>query len=76
MIVATPGGAETRHLVDARVLAALGPTGFLVNIARGSVVDKVALIEFLKDGRIEKPSPPPPASCSKISQRILQGGRF
>jgi lactate dehydrogenase-like 2-hydroxyacid dehydrogenase len=52
MIVATPGGAGTRHMVDANVLTALGPNGFLVNIARGSVVDTVALIEFLKGGRI------------------------
>lgn len=52
MIVATPGGAGTRHMVDANVLTALGPNGFLVNIARGSVVDTVALIDFLKGGRI------------------------
>jgi len=52
MIVATPGGAGTRHMVDATVLDALGPNGFLVNIARGSVIDTAALIEFLKGGRI------------------------
>lgn len=52
MIVATPGGAGTRHMVDANVLEALGPNGFLVNIARGSVVDTRALIDFLKGGRI------------------------
>jgi lactate dehydrogenase-like 2-hydroxyacid dehydrogenase len=52
LIVATPGGAGSRHLVDAAVLAALGPDGFLVNIARGSVVDTAALIDFLKDNRI------------------------
>ena len=43
LVVATPGGAATRHLVDAQVIAALGPTGTLVNIARGSVVDTAAL---------------------------------
>ncbi|MCG5235142.1 2-hydroxyacid dehydrogenase [Xanthobacter oligotrophicus] len=52
MVVATPGGAATRHLVDADVLAALGPAGFLVNIARGSVVDTVALVDALEHGRI------------------------
>jgi len=52
MIIATPGGAGTRHMVDADVLTALGPNGFLVNIARGSVVDTAALIEFLRDRRI------------------------
>ena len=52
LVVATPGGAETRHLVDAAVLRALGPGGFLVNIARGSVVDTGALIEALEQERI------------------------
>jgi lactate dehydrogenase-like 2-hydroxyacid dehydrogenase len=52
MIIATPGGKGTRHLVDAVVLTALGPDGFLVNIARGSVVDTAALIDCLKHNRI------------------------
>lgn len=52
MVVATPGGAATRHLVDADVLAALGPAGYLVNIARGSVVDTAALVDALEHGRI------------------------
>ena len=47
LVIATPGGAGTRHLVDAGVLAALGPAGFLVNIVRGSVVDQAALIAAL-----------------------------
>jgi D-3-phosphoglycerate dehydrogenase / 2-oxoglutarate reductase len=52
LVVATPGGAQTRHLVDAEVLAALGPAGHLVNIARGSVVDTKALAEALRAGHI------------------------
>ncbi|KWR74716.1 2-hydroxyacid dehydrogenase [Cupriavidus sp. IDO] len=52
LVVATPGGADTRHLVDAKVLAALGPNGFLVNIARGSVVDTAALAHALRDGTL------------------------
>lgn len=52
MVVAAPGGAGTRHLVNADVLAALGPDGYLVNIARGSVVDTAALIDALRDRRI------------------------
>lgn len=48
LMVAVPGGAGTRHMVDARVLAALGPEGFLVNIGRGSVVDTAALVEALQ----------------------------
>jgi lactate dehydrogenase-like 2-hydroxyacid dehydrogenase len=52
LMVAAPGGPETRHVVDARVLAALGPNGVLVNIARGSLVDERALIAALSDGVI------------------------
>lgn len=52
MIVLTPGGAETECLVDARVIDALGPNGFLVNVARGSVVDQEALVAALEGGRI------------------------
>ena len=52
LVVATPGGAATLHLVDAEVLDALGPNGYLVNIARGSVVDTQALIAALAERRI------------------------
>lgn len=52
LVVATPGGAGTRHLVDARVLEALGAEGYLVNIARASVVDTQALVEALQQGAI------------------------
>lgn len=49
LIVITPGGAETHHLVDAAVMQALGPQGVLVNVARGSVVDTVALAHALNN---------------------------
>jgi lactate dehydrogenase-like 2-hydroxyacid dehydrogenase len=52
LLVITPGGAETKNLINAEVLAALGPDGILVNMARGSVVDENALIEALKNGTI------------------------
>jgi lactate dehydrogenase-like 2-hydroxyacid dehydrogenase len=52
LIVITPGGAGTKHLVDAEVLKALGPEGVLINVARGSVVDQQALIEALRSGTI------------------------
>ena len=52
LVVITPGGAGTHHLIDAAVLAALGPQGCLVNVARGSVVDEAALIDALRSGAI------------------------
>jgi lactate dehydrogenase-like 2-hydroxyacid dehydrogenase len=52
LMIVTPGGDETRHLVDKDVLNALGPTGVLVNVARGSVVDESALVEALQSGTI------------------------
>jgi lactate dehydrogenase-like 2-hydroxyacid dehydrogenase len=52
LIVITPGGAATRHLINADVLKALGPNGVLINVARGTVVDEQALIEALKSGTI------------------------
>ncbi len=52
LIVITPGGASTRHLINAEILKALGPNGVLINVARGSVVDEQALIEALKSGTI------------------------
>ena len=52
LVVITPGGAATRHLINAEVLAALGPQGLLVNVARGSVVDETALIEALESGAL------------------------
>jgi len=52
LVLACPGGAETRHICDARVLDALGPAGFVVNIARGSVLDEAALLDALETGSI------------------------
>jgi lactate dehydrogenase-like 2-hydroxyacid dehydrogenase len=48
LVAITPGGAGTKNLINAEVLKALGPQGFLVNVARGSVVDQAALIEALQ----------------------------
>jgi lactate dehydrogenase-like 2-hydroxyacid dehydrogenase len=52
LIVAAPGGRETARMIDARVLDALGPKGWLVNVARGSLVDQDALLAALEQGRI------------------------
>lgn len=52
LVVITPGGAATRHMINAEVLTALGAGGYLVNVARGSVVDEMALVQALKAGTI------------------------
>jgi lactate dehydrogenase-like 2-hydroxyacid dehydrogenase len=52
LIVITPGGAATRHLINTEVLTALGPRGIVINMARGSVIDDDALIKALKDRTI------------------------
>ena len=52
LVVATPGGAATHHLVNANVLRALGPQGHVVNIARGSVIDTAALAVALQAGEV------------------------
>jgi hydroxypyruvate reductase len=52
LMVITPGGAGTKGLINADVLTALGPKGYLINVARGSVVDQSALISALQNGVI------------------------
>ena len=49
-VLLTPYSKETHHLVNAAVLGAMKPRSFLVNLARGGVVDETALIEVLKNG--------------------------
>jgi lactate dehydrogenase-like 2-hydroxyacid dehydrogenase len=52
LLAIVPGGPETKNIVDAQVLTALGPEGIVINMARGSVVDEPALIKALQDGAI------------------------
>lgn len=52
LMIAVRAGPDNRRAVDARVLAALGPQGHVVNISRGSVIDEPALIAALRDGTI------------------------
>lgn len=52
LLVVTPGGAGTAKLVNAKVLDALGPQGYLVNVARGSVVDELVLLRYLQEKKI------------------------
>ncbi|WP_339860095.1 2-hydroxyacid dehydrogenase [Thalassospira alkalitolerans] len=52
LMISCPGGAATKDMINADVLKALGRRGYVVNIARGSVIDEPALIAALKDGVI------------------------
>ncbi|GAA4419083.1 2-hydroxyacid dehydrogenase [Acidovorax lacteus] len=78
LVVATPGGAGTRHLVNAAVLQVLGPTGVVVNIARGSVIDTAALAAALREGRVAaagldvyESEPAPPAELLDLPNVVL-----
>ncbi len=85
LVLACPGGAATHHLVDAAVLAALGPDGFLVNVARGSVVDTTALMGALAGGALagaaldvledEPELPPGAAGCDRLILTPHMSGR-
>jgi lactate dehydrogenase-like 2-hydroxyacid dehydrogenase len=52
LIVIAPSTAATKGIVNARVLEALGPQGFLINVARGALVDEPALVEALQSGKL------------------------
>ena len=52
LVISTPGGKNTERLIDHDVLKALGPTGIVVNIARGSVIDEAAMVQLLSTGEL------------------------
>ena len=52
LVVAVPAAPQTRHLIDARALAAMQPHAILVNIARGDIIDEAALIAALQAGQL------------------------
>ncbi|PIG07535.1 2-hydroxyacid dehydrogenase [Comamonas sp. 26] len=78
LLVATPGGAGTKHLINAEVLNALGEKGVLVNIARGSVVDTQALAQAVREGRVAgagldvyESEPLPPQELIELDSVVL-----
>ncbi|SIT39642.1 putative 2-hydroxyacid dehydrogenase [Paraburkholderia ribeironis] len=85
LVVTTPGGAGTRHLIGETVLAALGAQGFVVNVSRGSVVDTAALARALCSGTIAgaaldvyEGEPQPPEALLALRNVVLTphvGGR-
>ncbi len=72
LMVACKGGPETRHLISAAVIDALGRNGTLINVARGSVVDEPALIKALAEGRLGHAALDVFASEPDISPDILK----
>ncbi|WP_282373542.1 2-hydroxyacid dehydrogenase [Pseudomonas sp. PS02290] len=78
LIVIVPGGPDTQHLIDAEVLRALGPKSFLINVARGSVVDEKALVASLLASEIAgagldvfEDEPNVPAELLKLDNVVL-----
>jgi lactate dehydrogenase-like 2-hydroxyacid dehydrogenase len=79
LMVACKGGPDTRHLVSAAVIEALGPQGTLINVARGSVVDETALIAALAQNRLGhaaldvfESEPDPSPALLKLPNVIVQ----
>ncbi|HSF91070.1 MAG TPA: NAD(P)-dependent oxidoreductase, partial [Paracoccaceae bacterium] len=52
VVIAVPGGPATRHLINTDKLAHMQPHAFLINIARGDIVDETALVRALQDKTI------------------------
>ena len=73
LVISSAGGLKTWHLVSADVIAALGPEGFLINVARGSVIDEAALVDALvnKNRRRHKPCQRSTMLCCRISPAEL-----
>lgn len=78
LMIVTPGGAETKNLVNSAVLDALGPHGYLVNVARGSVVDEPVLLRYLQEKKIAgagldvfADEPRVPAGFFKLDNAVL-----
>ena len=67
LMVIVPGGANTKNMINAEVLKALGPRGVVINMARGSVVDEPALIEALQ----KRTTIPPASTCLPTSRTYL-----
>jgi len=78
LMIVTPGGNDTFHLVEEKVLRALGPDGYVVNVARGSVIDEKALIRALEEKWIAgagldvfENEPAVPEALLKMEQNVV-----
>ena len=77
------GGAETRHLINGRTLALIKPDAYLINTARGSIMDETALIEALQKKRISgaaidvyEPEPPRPGNPLLHMENVIVTPHF
>ncbi|MFG2652606.1 2-hydroxyacid dehydrogenase [Streptomyces sp. NPDC048436] len=75
LVVTAAGGKDTQGLVSAAVLDALGPQGYLVNVARGSVVDEPALVSAVEAGRIAGAALDVFADEPNVPRALLKSGR-
>jgi lactate dehydrogenase-like 2-hydroxyacid dehydrogenase len=75
LVVSCAGTSATRHLIDARVMRALGPEGLLVNVARGAIVDTAALIEALEQGRLGSAALDVFEDQPRVPEALLQQSR-
>jgi len=78
LLIAVRAGPETNHVVNADILKRLGADGYVINIARGSVIDEVALVAALKDGTIAGAGldvyarePNPPGELTSLPNVVL-----
>lgn len=75
LVIACPATPATQGMIDATVLEALGPEGWLVNVSRGSVVDETALIDALQSGRIAGAALDVFIDEPKVPQRLIDSPR-
>jgi D-2-hydroxyacid dehydrogenase (NADP+) len=78
LVIVVPYAADTESLVDAHIIGAMKPTAFLINVARGGVLDENALLRALRDRRIAgaaldvfRETPLPPGSPLWSEERIF-----
>jgi lactate dehydrogenase-like 2-hydroxyacid dehydrogenase len=79
LVITCPYNAQTHHLIDAKILKALGRKGVLINIARGKIVDENALVDALEGGIISgagldvfENEPDVPSSLCRLDNVVLQ----